>query len=150
MNVRFSKIATVLSLVVCVGSVVLLALHLGPFQDRFQSKYVRVDGTGLWFGRMENDDGTIARPVAFGGVGVASWMQLATSSGQWVVIGIKLWWIALLAAVLPVARFVRAHRLRRRLNSGLCPGCGYDLRATPEGARCPECGAVKAAAQAAA
>ena len=48
-------------------------------------------------------------------------------------------------AVLPTWRYTRhrrAARARRRAAAGLCPSCGYDLRATP--GRCPECGAAAA------
>ncbi|MFO0859885.1 MAG: hypothetical protein U0570_04950 [Phycisphaerales bacterium] len=35
---------------------------------------------------------------------------------------------------------------RRRARVGHCSKCGYDLSATPEGAKCPECGAGRPAA----
>jgi hypothetical protein len=49
----------------------------------------------------------------------------------WSVVGV------LAGATLLSARPWRWRALRR-MRKGLCPNCGYDLRATPE--RCPECG----------
>jgi hypothetical protein len=50
-------------------------------------------------------------------------------------------WSVAVAATLPLAVWMRRRfSVRRRRQPGLCPGCGYDLRATPE--RCPECGAM--------
>jgi hypothetical protein len=49
------------------------------------------------------------------------------------------WAVGTATAILPAIRFRRWLR-RRKARPGLCPACGYDLRATPE--RCPECGAV--------
>jgi hypothetical protein len=49
------------------------------------------------------------------------------------------WCVLALAAGLPWAVFqVRRWRKKRQYPPGLCPACGYDLRASPD--RCPECG----------
>ena len=52
------------------------------------------------------------------------------------------WGLALVTALLPLGRAViwrrSVVRRRRGRRLGLCPACGYDLRATP--GRCPECG----------
>jgi hypothetical protein len=50
------------------------------------------------------------------------------------------WSLLLLTAPLPIVRLGAAIRRRRARAHGLCPTCGYDLRASPE--RCPECGAI--------
>jgi hypothetical protein len=49
---------------------------------------------------------------------------------------IPAWLMLVLTAILPTLWLLR--RRRQPNPAGLCPACGYDLRATPE--RCPECG----------
>ncbi len=54
---------------------------------------------------------------------------------------VPLWAVTMATAIMPalaLRQWIR--RRRRRPGTGLCPVCGYDLRATP--GRCPECGAV--------
>ncbi|MDB5295833.1 MAG: hypothetical protein JWO31_1816 [Phycisphaerales bacterium] len=49
------------------------------------------------------------------------------------------WMAAALFAGPPASYLRRARRAAARHSAGLCPACGYDLRASP--GLCPECGA---------
>jgi hypothetical protein len=57
-------------------------------------------------------------------------------------ISAPLWLIATVFALWPLATITlatrRRNRKQHRIAEGLCPWCGYDLRASPD--RCPECG----------
>ena len=57
---------------------------------------------------------------------------------------IPLWFIAAVLATPQAVLWGMRFRGRDRGRRGLCPSCGYDLRATPE--QCPECGHVASSA----
>jgi hypothetical protein len=71
--------------------------------------------------------------------------NLTASARAWshTMISVPYWFIALLSLPLPLLALSRWRRERRIAREGLCPVCGYDLRASPD--RCPECGAAREA-----
>jgi hypothetical protein len=63
------------------------------------------------------------------------------NAGCWfTTVGLPFYALFAATAALPAFRLRAALRRRSRTRRGLCAGCGYDLRATPQ--RCPECGAA--------
>jgi hypothetical protein len=76
-------------------------------------------------------------------LGVATW----SSRGRWTV-QVALWLPTLVSLSLCSAAMLilrHANRPIRRFRQGLCPTCGYDIRATPS--QCPECGTSLPAAK---
>ena len=94
----------------------------------------------LWaWGRNPASQQSLLRGEAhrWGGFGISG-RQLATWIHEWRwQVCFPLWLPPVLFAMLPAAVGIRRLRNSRR-SPGLCPRCGYDLRATP--GRCPERG----------
>src|SRR5687768_4331697 len=106
MEARLFKIASQISLAILVASVLVIALHLGPLEDKLNSKYVAVDGTVWLF---------IGSEVTRSG----------RSGGVW----IPLQFVVPLAAVLPVLWMVR---YAIRAGSGRRGGCASLVATTCE------------------
>jgi TM2 domain-containing membrane protein YozV len=73
------------------------------------------------------------------GFGVGDvWVIRPGSAGCWLLACLSFLFAALAAITGVLWPSAEEEDVRR----GLCPACGYDLRATPD--RCPECGAIPA------
>jgi hypothetical protein len=73
-------------------------------------------------------------------LGFAAWYDAQPSYADVFVEAWLPWWFLTLVPAAGFAAGLRSLRRRRVREAGLCPACGYDLRATPD--RCPECGTV--------
>lgn len=123
----------------------LVGLHWEP-DYKYRPDYYGLHSESLWYGPV--DAGFRGgRHSAFGRLDDnAVWAFLGfsfsrhtsgnpqhcwrVSAPDWSLLGVML--------VLPLCHFI-GWRIRRRKHAlGLCPKCGYDLRASPD--RCPECG----------
>ncbi|HEY7115447.1 MAG TPA: hypothetical protein VH475_02610 [Tepidisphaeraceae bacterium] len=93
-----------------------------------------------WNVAQVNSSGTAAGPVLPSVRWSALGAAYVTIPGNFAEVRVP-FWLAILISATPIAGWSwRRASVARRRREGLCPSCGYDLRATPD--RCPECGLV--------
>jgi hypothetical protein len=65
------------------------------------------------------------------------WMHLYREDSESWHVGVRLWPIVVVSAILPAILLTRVARQQSRHRQGLCAVCGYDLRASPGRKRQP-------------
>ena len=161
MTCRLFNLLTVLSLMLCVAVVAFWVRSYtdevrmdwgGSIQGHFgwqgYDKSVVASRGGLLYIQSSALDGSDAQQETgrwgmFGflcarGKGGVVVVPAVTVEAYHVAVGVPFWAVTGVAAVTPLAWFRRQRQLSLRRQRGLCPQCGYDLRATPGGARCRE------------
>jgi hypothetical protein len=158
MNRRLFNFVAATSLMLCVATVVLWV------RSQFRWDQIVVDTPGSWFQiglrtggislnrfiRATPSKWRVRREGPFQGkqnlvnlpdMTFANWLGFHSfHRGGEHAMTVPYWAICLPLALSPGLWVLRWNHRRRRSARGLCPSCGYDLRATPE--RCPECGVV--------
>ena len=109
-----------------------------------RNKVVVIDGRIQWEHRSYTGPYVNIRTPPYRGISfLACWVYYVPGPNlQYrLFLAIHFWLTSLSSATVGIALYA-VYRLRR-LPSGACEFCGYDLRATPE--RCPECGTIPVA-----
>lgn len=155
---RLFTLASALSLVLCLATVVLWVRSYGTTDDCRLSPTVLVKSAGGALNLIRSNRQQVYVPDErnldefrsgasfrwhFAGTEYIRYGPLSYDANEWTVIRVPHWLVAFSALALPVAAL--AILCRRRMGfkgRGRCKQCGYDLRASPD--RCPECGTLVA------